>query len=141
MSLLGRPQGQGSPFSLGSPRGGSQLSVDPRSPLQGRSPAAGRNCSDSLGQPGKHGAGRLLSILATAHLAGLNVNRYLLDWLDACARNEGQAPADLSAWLPWEMDEERMQELRAPPERWWTPANGPPAARAHAPGRPVPRAA
>ncbi len=45
-------------------------------------------------------AGRLLSVLQTARVAGLNPYRCPQDWLDAYARNRGQAPSDLSPWLP-----------------------------------------
>ena len=84
---------------------------DPRIPMDNngserilRGPAISRHVNFGSGGPAGAKAARcLLSMLATAHLAGLNVYRYLLDWLDACARNEGQAPADLSPWLPWEM--------------------------------------
>ena len=108
-----------------------------------RGPVISRRLSFGSGGPaGAKTAGRLLSVLHTAQLAGLNPYSYMLDWLDACARNRGQAPSDLSPWLPWEMDKQRMEELRAPPERWWTPANGPPAAAsAQAPDRTFPRAA
>ncbi len=94
------------------------------------------------GPAGAKPAGHLLSVLQTARVAGLNPYRCPQDWLDAYARNRGQAPSDLSPWLPWEMDEQRMEEPRAPPIRCWTPANGPPAAAlAPAPGSTVPRAA
>ncbi len=93
-----------------------------------RGPVISRRLSFGSGGPaGAETAGRLLSVLQTAKQAGLNAYRYMLDWLDACARNRGQAPSDLSPWLPWEMDEQRIEELRAHPIRWWTPANGPPA--------------
>ncbi len=108
-----------------------------------RGPVISRRLSFGSGGPaGAETAGRLLSVLQTARVAGLNPYRYMLDWLDACARNRGQAPSELSPWLPWEMDEQRIEELRAPPIRWWTPANGPPAAApADAPDSTFPPAA
>ncbi len=101
-----------------------------------RGPVISRRLSFRSGGPaGAKTAGHLLSVPQTAKQAGLNPYRYMLDWLDACACNRGQAPSDLSPWLTWEMDEQRVEALRAPPIRRWTPANGPPAAApAHASG-------
>ena len=66
-----------------------------------RIPTISRYVSFGSGGPaGANAAGRLLSILATAHLAGLNVYRYLLDWLDACARNEEQGHPGLRRLPP-----------------------------------------
>ena len=87
-------------------------------------------CLDSSGPNGAKAAASLLSVMQTAHMAGLNPYQYMLVWLNACARNRGQAPADLSPWLPWEMGKQRMEALRAPREHWWTPASGPPASQA-----------
>jgi transposase len=38
----------------------------------------------------------------------------LHSFLSSCADNGGQAPLDLSPFLPWEMDEERKQKLSCP---------------------------
>jgi transposase len=43
----------------------------------------------------------MLTILKTAHKHKVNLRRYLIDYLKACAENGGQAPKDLKAWLPW----------------------------------------
>jgi len=43
----------------------------------------------------------MLTILQTAQLHGVNLRRYLTDYLNACARHGGQAPPDLESWLPW----------------------------------------
>ena len=54
---------------------------------------------------------RLLSVQETAKRWGLNPVRYLEDYLESCARNGGEAPEDLSRWLPWEQSEEERAEL------------------------------
>ena len=58
---------------------------------------------------------RMYSICATLELGGLNPYRWTRDYLEACARNGQQRPADLGPWLPWCMDERRRAELSLPP--------------------------
>lgn len=58
---------------------------------------------------------RMYSIYATLKLAGLNPYRWTRDYLEACARNGRQPPADLGPWLPWRMDAARREELSLPP--------------------------
>ena len=102
---------------------------DPRVPMENnlsertlRGPVISRYLSFGSGGPnGAKTAGLLLSVLETVRLAGLNAYTWVHDWLEACARNRGQPPADLRPWLPWEMSAERKRELRAPP-RWSGPA-------------------
>ena len=43
----------------------------------------------------------MLTILQTAQMHQVNLRRYLIDYLLACANNGGQAPKDLTPWLPW----------------------------------------
>ena len=43
----------------------------------------------------------MLTILQTAQMHGVNLRRYLTDYLQACAENGRQAPKDLTPWLPW----------------------------------------
>jgi transposase len=43
----------------------------------------------------------MLTILQTGLLHQLNLRGYLIDYLQACAANGGQAPKELEAWLPW----------------------------------------
>jgi transposase len=43
----------------------------------------------------------MLTILQTGLLHKLNLRAYLIDYLQACADNAGQAPKALEAWLPW----------------------------------------
>ena len=59
-------------------------------------------------------AGMLYSIFGTLDMAGVSPYRWLLDYLDACARHRGSPPEDPSAWLPWGAGEERL--------RSWHPA-------------------
>ncbi|MCY4189549.1 MAG: hypothetical protein OXD30_13805, partial [Bryobacterales bacterium] len=56
-------------------------------------------------------------------LAGLNPYTWLLDYLNACAANRGQPPAQLDPWLPWCMDAARQQALSQPPAQPWPLAN------------------
>ena len=57
----------------------------------------------------------MYSVVGTLALNGIDVRRWLEAWLGACAGNGGQAPPDLSAWLPWSMSESRRRALsRAP---------------------------
>jgi transposase len=57
----------------------------------------------------------MFSIFQTMALCGLNCNHWLRSYLTACAENHGKAPEDLSPFLPWEIDENRRQELSKPP--------------------------
>lgn len=43
----------------------------------------------------------MLTILKTGQLHRVNLRRYLIDYLKACAENGAQAPQDLRPWLPW----------------------------------------
>jgi hypothetical protein len=47
-------------------------------------------------------------------LWGLNPHHWLSAFLQACADHGGQSPADLSAFVPWQMSAERRQELSRP---------------------------
>ena len=68
--------------------------------------------SDS--ETGARLAALMYSVIATLLLNGIDVLRWLEDWLAACARNGGRAPEDLAPWLPWSMDDARRLELAAP---------------------------
>lgn len=77
---------------------------------------------------------QMYSIYATLQRRGLNPYRWTSEYLNACARNDRQAPADLGPSLPWRMDGARRAELSQPlpgpsapeaalgelPERPWT---------------------
>jgi transposase len=56
----------------------------------------------------------MFTTLQTISLWGLNPRHWLHSFLSACADNGGVAPLELSPFLPWEMDEERKQELSCP---------------------------
>jgi transposase len=43
----------------------------------------------------------MLTIFKTAQMHQVNLRRYLIDYLNACAQNGRQAPKDLNGWLPW----------------------------------------
>jgi len=58
-------------------------------------------------------AATLYSLFATLKLHGINARTWMLAYLQACACNGGQAPKDLSSFLPWSMDEARLQVMRA----------------------------
>ena len=57
----------------------------------------------------------MYSVFGTVTRNGLNVGRWLKDYLDACAGNGGRPPADLAAWLPWSMTPQRRRTLGQPP--------------------------
>ena len=70
----------------------------------------------SFGSDSEKGAGftaTMYSVAGTLAINGIDVRRWLSEWLTACAENGGQPPDDLSPWLPWSMSEERRRELTA----------------------------
>ena len=80
-----------------------------------RGPVIGRRLS--FGSDSEAGAGftaMMYSVLGTLSLNGVDTLRWLEAWLTACAENGGRPPGDLSAWLPWSMNEERRRALMAP---------------------------
>jgi len=74
--------------------------------------------------------GLLFGVLATVRLNGLNPYTWVLDDLGACARHRGEPPQELDPWLPWRMDEQRLQELRRPPVGWQATSQRPATATA-----------
>ena len=71
----------------------------------------------SFGSDSEKGAGFtaiMYSVVARSRCNGIDVLRWLEAWLEACAKNGGKPPDDLSPWLPWSMSEERRRELMAP---------------------------
>jgi len=56
----------------------------------------------------------MFSIFKTMVLWKINCHHWLRSYLTACARNHGKAPEDLSAFLPWEMDKDRLYQLSKP---------------------------
>ncbi len=70
----------------------------------------------SFGSDSEKGAGftaTMYSVAGTLAINGIDVRRWLREWLTACAENGGKPPEDLSPWLPWSMSEERRRELTA----------------------------
>lgn len=57
----------------------------------------------------------LFSIFQTLELWGINQHTWLAEYLNACANNHGQAPKNISRFLPWEMSKRRKQLLALPP--------------------------
>jgi transposase len=61
-------------------------------------------------------AAMMFSIFQTMVLCGLNCNHWLRSYLTACAENHGNAPDDLSTFLPWKMNEDQRHHLSRPPD-------------------------
>ena len=79
-----------------------------------RGPAVG--CKNYYGS-GSHWSGRLammmFSLFATLVLWKINPRTWLSWYFDACAANEGKAPADCDNFLPWNLSDDRINELRS----------------------------
>ena len=73
-----------------------------------------RLCFGSDSEDGADFTAAMYSVLGTLAMNGIDVLRWLEAWLEACAKNGGQPPDDLSPWLPWSMSEERRREFTAP---------------------------
>ena len=79
-----------------------------------RGPVIGRKLSfgsDSL--EGARFSATMFGIFETLRMNGIDVRRWLDDWLAACAGNGGRPPDDLAPWLPWSMDGDRRRALKA----------------------------
>ena len=104
------------------PEGLSVFVDEPATPMDNnaseralRAPAISRKVSfGSHSETGARLSAVLFSLFATLALAGINRHHWLLDYLQACAGNAGKAPANLDPWLPWAMDDARLQRLRHP---------------------------
>ncbi len=57
-------------------------------------------------------AATMYSLFATLNLYDINPRIWLAAYLQACANNGAKAPADLSAFLPWSMDQARLALMR-----------------------------
>ena len=62
-------------------------------------------------------AAMMFSLLQTTLLWNINPHHWLQEYLTACANNGGTAPADLTPFLPWGMNEERRLQLAKSPPR------------------------
>jgi transposase len=80
---------------------------DMRGPVVGR-----KNFFGSGAQWSGELAATLFSLFATLKLYGINVHIWMMAYLQACAGNVGQAPLDVSAFLPWCMEADRLQAMR-----------------------------
>ena len=56
-------------------------------------------------------AASLFSIFQTLLLWNINPRKWLSGYLLACAENGGQAPQDISGYLPWNMPEEKKKSI------------------------------
>ena len=59
-------------------------------------------------------AALLFSLFGTLRLWGLNARPWLTAYLTTCAELGGQAPADVSAWLPWNLSAEQRTAWSLP---------------------------
>lgn len=81
-----------------------------------RNPVLGRkNFYGSRSIWSGHLAADLFSILHTLELWQINPRRWLTGYLQACAEAGNQPPQELTAFLPWSMDEIRRQAASASP--------------------------
>ena len=80
-----------------------------------RNPAVGRK---NYYGSGAEWAGRLamilFSIFATLAIWKINPGTWLTWYFDACAINGGRAPEKVEIFMPWNLSEERLAELRNP---------------------------
>jgi len=80
-----------------------------------RNPVTGRkNFYGSGSKWSSELAAIMFSIFKTMVLWEINCDHWLRSYLTACAEDHGKVPEDLSAFLPWKMDEERKRKLSRP---------------------------
>ncbi len=80
-----------------------------------RNPAMGRkNYYGSGSQWSAELAAMMFSLFQTLLLWKLNPHHWLYHYLNACAENGGQAPTDLTPFIPWKMDEQHKQAFTQP---------------------------
>ena len=102
---------------------GLQIFVDhPWIPMD-NSEAERRMYTAALGRKNYYGSGSvwsghftasLFSLFQTLKLWKINPRKWLTQYLQACAENRGQAPPDLSGFLPWTMSKEQLTRLHYP---------------------------
>jgi transposase len=93
---------------------------DPRIPMdnnaserRGRGPAVARkNFYGSGSKWSGDLAAAAFSILATLSMWRLNPRRWLTWYFERCAAAGGKVPADIQAFLPWNLSDEKKKELR-----------------------------
>jgi transposase len=80
-----------------------------------RNPGMGRKNYYGSGSQWSAGlAAMMFSLFQTVLLWQLNPHHWLYSYLNACADNGGQPPAELSPFIPWEMDAQRKRQLAKP---------------------------
>jgi transposase len=98
----------------------SRFVDDPRIPMdnnaserRGRGPAVARkNFYGSGSKWSGELAAAAFSILATLSMWQLNPRRWLTWYFEQCAAAGGKVPADIPAFLPWNLSDEKKKELR-----------------------------
>jgi transposase len=93
---------------------------DPRIPMdnnaserRGRGPALARkNFYGSGSKWSGELAAAAFSIFATLSMYKLNPRKWLTWYFEQCAAAGGQVPADIQAFLPWNLSDEKKKELR-----------------------------
>ena len=79
-----------------------------------RNPAVGRkNYYGSGSQWSGRLAMMLFSVFATLVLWKINPRTWLSWYFETCAANGGQAPAEVEKFLPWNLGDDRLKELRS----------------------------
>ena len=104
--------------------------VNPQVPMDNNS-AERRMRNPGMGRKIYYGSGSqwsarlaamMFSLFQTILLWELNPHHWLHDYLNACANNGGQPPADISPFIPWMMSDQYKQQLSKPlPESTATP--------------------
>jgi transposase len=83
---------------------------------QARGPALGRkNYYGSGALWSGRLAAMLFSLFATLALSKINIRKWLTWFLQSCAENGGQVPADIDPFLPWKMSDEKRREMALDP--------------------------
>jgi transposase len=84
---------------------------------QARGPALGRkNYYGSGALWSGRLAAMLFSLFATLTMAKINIRTWLTWFLESCAENSGQVPADIHPFLPWAMSEEKRRAMALDPD-------------------------
>ncbi|WP_298233482.1 IS66 family transposase [uncultured Azohydromonas sp.] len=60
-------------------------------------------------------AATLMSLLMTVKLWKINARTWLSAYLNVCANEGGKPPSDISAFIPWQMNEAQLAAMRAAP--------------------------
>jgi hypothetical protein len=56
-------------------------------------------------------AAMLFSLFATVTLSKINVRKWLIWFLQSCAKNGRQVPVDIDPFLLWKMSDEKRREM------------------------------